>query len=145
VPLFAFTSFWLTLPQCALTVRRQEMEMKNGSSMRLTPAQSGFRLLDTTFYRFPLKALFGKFFTSSGFGFTKKNSTSHWDGGAFQKQIRTDLAHCDLFQWLKKIFTPLRLTPITLGLSVRDQVGSCFKSGPLVLSVQWELNFSKIH
>jgi hypothetical protein len=31
------------------------MEMKNGSSMRLTPAQSGFRLLDTTFYRFPLK------------------------------------------------------------------------------------------
>jgi hypothetical protein len=55
------------------------MEMKNGSSMRLTPAQSGFRLLDTTFYQFPLKAcqpsiwrtIFGKFFASPRFGFTK--------------------------------------------------------------------------
>jgi hypothetical protein len=58
-------------------------------------------------------------------------------------QIETTMGHCDLFQWLKKIFTPLRLTPIGLGLSVRDQVGSCFKSAPLVLSVQWELDFSK--
>jgi hypothetical protein len=59
------------------------MEMKNSSSMRLTPAQSGFRLLDTVSYRFVPKALSGKFFGSPGFGFSKKSSTSHWDGGAF--------------------------------------------------------------
>jgi hypothetical protein len=58
-------------------------------------------------------------------------------------QIETTMGHCDLFQWLKKILTPLRLTPITLGLSVRDQIGLCFKSTPLVLSVQWESNSSK--
>jgi hypothetical protein len=49
------------------------MEMKNGSSMRLTPAQSGFRLLDTTFYRFPLKVyapFFGGHF-SVDFCFTR--------------------------------------------------------------------------
>ena len=45
----------------------------------------------------------------------------------------------------KNILTPVRLTPITVGLSVRDQIGSCFKSAPLVLSVQWELDFSKTH
>ena len=58
-------------------------------------------------------------------------------------QIETTMGHCDLFEWLKKILTPLRLMPITIGLSVRDQIGLCFKSGPLVLSVQWEPNFSK--
>jgi hypothetical protein len=55
------------------------------------------------------------------------------------------VGHCDLFEWLKKILTSVRLTPIGLRLSVRDQVGLCFKSAPLVLSVQWELNFSKTH
>ena len=29
------------------------------------------------------------------------------------------------------------------NLSIRDQIGTCFKSAPLVLSVQWELNRSK--
>ena len=29
-------------------------------------------------------------------------------------QLETDMGHCDLFQWLNNILTPLRLTPITL-------------------------------
>ena len=60
-------------------------------------------------------------------------------------QIATTMGHCNLFHQLKKILTPLRLTPIGLGLSVRDQIGLCFKSAPLVLLVQWELDFSIIH
>jgi hypothetical protein len=59
------------------------------------------------------------------------------------KQIQADVGHFDLFQWLIEILTPLRLKPITFGLSVRDQIGSCFKSTPLELSVQWESNSSK--
>jgi hypothetical protein len=55
-------------------------------------------------------------------------------------QIKTTMGHCDLFQWLKKILTPLRLRPL---LAVRDQITSCFKSTPLVLLVQRELNFNK--
>jgi hypothetical protein len=39
----------------------------------------------TTAYRSLFKALFGKFFASPEFGFTKISSTSHWDGGAFVK------------------------------------------------------------
>jgi hypothetical protein len=34
---------------------------KNGSNLLLTLAQGGFRLLDTIFYRFVLKAVFGTF------------------------------------------------------------------------------------
>ena len=60
-------------------------------------------------------------------------------------QIETTMGHCDLFQWLKKILTSLRVTPITVSLSVRDQIKLCFKSAPLELSVQWELHCSKIH
>ena len=75
----------------------------------------------------------------------KKAPPSHWKVELFQKQIQTDVGHCNLFQWLNEILTPLRLTPITLGLSVRDQIGSCFKSTPLVLSVQLALQYSKTH
>ena len=55
-------------------------------------------------------------------------------------QIKTTMGHCDLFQWLKKILTPLRLRPL---LAVKDKITSCFKSTPLVLLVQRELNFNK--
>jgi hypothetical protein len=69
-------------------------------------------------------------------------------------QIETTMGHCNLSHWLNDIFTSLRLTPspsaeamesCTLGLSVRDQIGSCFKSTPRVLLVQWVLNPSKTH
>jgi hypothetical protein len=58
-------------------------------------------------------------------------------------QIETTMGHCNLFEWLNEMLTPLRLTPIGLDLSVREQVGLCLKSGPLVLLVQWESNFTK--
>ena len=69
-------------------------------------------------------------------------------------RIETTMGHCDLFQWLKKDSYPLEVNAhyspspeatesCTLSLSVRDQIGSCFKPTPLVLSVQWELNSSK--
>jgi hypothetical protein len=41
--------------------------------------------------------------------------------------------------------SPKAMESCTLGLSVRDRIGSCFKSAPLVLSVQWVSNFSKTH
>jgi hypothetical protein len=58
------------------------------------------------FYRFLLKAVFGKFFDSPRFGFTKKSSTSHWDGGAF---VKADSCRCGPLQSLsvaKKRFLP---------------------------------------
>jgi hypothetical protein len=48
----------------------------------------GFRQIlffTSNFTHFLLKAVLGNFSASPGFGFTKKNSTSHWDGGAFVK------------------------------------------------------------
>jgi len=47
-----------------------------GSSLRLTLAQSGFRLLDMISYRFFLKAVFGKFPISPRF---RKRRTSPFD------------------------------------------------------------------
>ena len=68
------------------------------------------------------------------------------EGGAFDK---ADSDRCGPLRSLsvakKKILTSLRLTPITIRFSVRDQIGSCPRSAPLELSVQWELNFSKTH
>jgi hypothetical protein len=100
------------------------------------------------------RALFGKFFASPGFGFTKKSSTSLWDGGAF---VKTDSSRYGPLQSLsvaKKDSYPLEVNAhhspwpeatesCTLYLSVRDQIELCFKSGPLVLLVQWEPNCSK--
>jgi len=93
---------------------------------------------------FPLRyAQISHCFVTSGQMVRKKAPPSQWKVVLFRKQIQTDVGHCDLFQWLNEILTPLRLMPITLHLSVRDQVGSCFKSAPLVLSVQRDSKCSK--
>ena len=54
--------------------------------------------------------------------FAKKAPPSQWKVEFFQKQIHTDMGHCDLCQWLNEILASLGLTPTTLGLSVRDQM-----------------------
>ena len=52
--------------------------------------------------------------------FEKKAPPSQWEVELCQKQINTDVGHCNLFQWLRKICTSLRLTPIILGFSQRS-------------------------
>jgi hypothetical protein len=47
-----------------------------------------------------------------GLGSRKKAPPSQWEVELLKKLISTDMGHCDLFQWLNEILTPLRLTPI---------------------------------
>ena len=81
------------------------------------------------------RAVSGKIFASPAFGLAKvagvlkpppsaqaqkKAPQSHRKVEFLQNQIEADVGHCDLFQWLIEILTPLKLTPIGLDLSVRD-------------------------
>jgi hypothetical protein len=73
----------------------------------------------------------------------EKNPTMPTEGGAFGKSDSKNFGPLRSLSVAKKDSYPLEVNAHTLSLSVRDQIGSCFNSTPLVLSVQWELNFSK--
>jgi len=89
---------------------------------------------------------------------SKKTPPFQWKVEFLCDHIEKTMSHCDLSHRLKKTVTFLRLKPITLlrqrlwralcapspkamescalDLSVRDQIGLCFKSAPRVLSVK---------
>ena len=108
------------------------------------------------FTHFCSKQFWVNFLLYQGLGLSKKAPPPTGMVELLCDQIETTMGHCDLFQRLKKDSYPLEVNAhyspspeatesCTLSLSVRDQIGSCFKPTPLVLWVQWAVKYSKTH
>ena len=95
---------------------------------------------------------------SPGFGFTKIAGVSkvtsqhtgpkklHHPSGMvefFAEHIQRPTSHCNFSVAREDVYPPA-LKPITLSLSIRDQIESRFTCMPLELSVQYISKFSKI-